>query len=48
MNFFPLFKGMKNSSDFKMKMASLAGVGICTLAYLLVGILGYSLLGSKV
>jgi len=48
MNFFPLFKGMKNSSDHKMKMASLAGVGICSTAYLLVGILGYSLIGSKI
>lgn len=45
MNFFPIYKGMKNSSDFRMKMSSLAGVGICAAAYLMVGILGYSILG---
>jgi len=48
MNFFPIFKGMKNTNDHKMKMASLAGVSICAFSYLLVGILGYSLIGSKV
>ena len=45
-NFFPIYKGMKNSNDHKMKMASLAGLSICMAGYLIVGILGYSLVGS--
>jgi len=43
MNFFPVFKGMRNASDRKMELASLAGVATCSVSYLLVGILGYSL-----
>lgn len=46
MNFFPVFKGMRNASDKKMKAAALTGVGVCAASYLLVGILGYSLVGG--
>jgi amino acid permease len=45
-NFFPIFKGMKKSNDHRMKMASLVGLTICAAWYLLIGILGYSLIGS--
>ncbi len=45
MNFFPIYKGMKNSCDDKMAKASLVGIGTCGFCYLLVGILGYSLYG---
>lgn len=47
-NFFPIFKGMKNTNDHKMKMASLAALIICAIAYLVVGILGYLLIGSQI
>ena len=47
MNFFPIYKGMKNTSDEKMKKAALAGVGGCGLSYLIVGILGYIVNGGK-
>lgn len=47
MNYFPIYKGMVNSNDAKMNKASLAGIGACSLAYLIVGILGYSLYGSS-
>lgn len=47
MNFFPIFKGMKNTSDDKMKKAALAGIGGCGLSYLIVGILGYIVNGGK-
>ncbi len=52
MNFFPVFKGMRNASDKKMSLASLAGILVCSGSYLLVGIMGYHLVhsinGSKV
>ena len=41
MNFFPIFKGMKDANDKKMKKAVLVGLTFCLFAYLLVGILGY-------
>ena len=43
MNFFPVFKGMRNASDKKMGLASLAGILVCSCSYLLVGIMGYHL-----
>jgi amino acid permease len=46
-NFFPIYKGMRKSNDHRMKMASLTGLVICASGYLLVGILGYSLVGSR-
>ena len=47
MNFFPIFKGMRNSCDAKMKKASLAGTGACCLFYIVVGMIGYALYGSN-
>ena len=47
-NFFPIFKGMRNSSDKKMMQASFAGGFFCATSYLLVGILGYNLIGEGV
>lgn len=47
MNFFPIFKGMKNVTDKKMSMAALAGIGFCVCSYLLVGLLGYAYAGKE-
>lgn len=47
MNFFPIFKGMKNGNDKKMVKASLAGIAGCGISYLVVGMLGYSLYGDE-
>ena len=41
MNFFPIYKGMKDSTDKKMLGASLVGTIACFLLYLTVGLLGY-------
>jgi amino acid permease len=43
MNFFPVFKGMRNASDRKMTLATLVGVLVCSASYLIVGVLGYHL-----
>lgn len=43
MNFFPVYKGMRDASDKKMSMAALVGTLICSASYLTVGILGYHL-----
>ena len=48
MNFFPVFKGMKNSSDKRMSRAAFVGLSICTTAYIIVGLLGYHLASPKV
>ncbi len=45
MNFFPIFKGMKNVNDHKMSLAALAGISFCVFSYLLVGVLGYDYVG---
>lgn len=47
-NFFPIYKGMKNVTDSKMAKASLAGILFCTFSYLFVGILGYDYVGPNV
>lgn len=46
MNFFPVFKGMRNANDKKMGLATLTGLLICSGSYLLVGIMGYHLVYS--
>lgn len=46
MNFFPIFKGMKDSRDEKMAKASISGVLGCAFFYLLVGNIGYCLFGN--
>lgn len=43
MNFFPVFKGMRNATDRKMTLATLTGVLVCSASYLTVGVLGYHL-----
>jgi amino acid permease len=43
MNFFPVYKGMKNGNDRKMANATFAGIFICAVFYLLIGVLGYHL-----
>lgn len=52
MNFFPVFKGMRNANDKRMSLATLTGLLVCSASYLLVGILGYHLVhgigGNKV
>lgn len=48
MNFFPVYKGMRNVTDKKMANASMAGVIFCSISYLLIGILGYNLIGHKI
>ena len=45
MNFFPIFKGMKDANDKKMKKAVFVGLSFCLFAYLLVGLLGYDFVG---
>jgi amino acid permease len=45
MNFFPIYKGLKNSCDDKMGKASLVAICSCGFSYLLVGMLGYALYG---
>jgi amino acid permease len=48
MNFFPIYKGMKDVSDRKMSRAVTLGLLFCLFSYLLVGILGYYYAGNKV
>ena len=47
MNFFPIFKGLKNSCDEKMSKASFAGIGACCLFYVIVGNAGYAIYGDR-
>ena len=46
MNFFPIFKGLKNPSDIKMQKACFLGLVQCAVPYLTVAFLGYSLAGK--
>lgn len=46
MNFFPIYKGLRNATDSKMNLASAVGLGSCGLSYLVIGVLGYSLAGD--
>ena len=43
MNFFPVYKGMRNANDKKMSQATMTGIAVCSISYLLIGILGYHL-----
>ena len=36
---------MRNSSDSKMAKASIAGIGMCCIFYIIVGNIGYALSG---
>lgn len=46
MNFYPIFKGMKDARDEKMAKASITGVAACSIFYILVGNMGYCLFGN--
>jgi amino acid permease len=48
MNFFPIYKGLRNATDRKMNIASIVGLSSCATSYLLVGLIGYSLSGQEV
>lgn len=45
LNFFPIFKGMKDVSDSRMANATAAAIGFCSFSYILVGIIGYQYVG---
>lgn len=47
MNFFPIFKGMKNVTDRKMSLATTIGITFCVICYALVGVLGYDYVGHN-
>ena len=47
-NFFPIFKGMKDANDSKMTKASGFGIAFCVVVYIIVGILGYLYVGPHV
>ena len=47
-SFFPVFKGMRQSSDKKMKRTTLTATIINSVFYLIIGICGYWLLGENV
>ena len=46
MNFFPIFKGLKDPSDSKMQKACFLGLVQCAIPYLTVAFLGYSMAGD--
>lgn len=48
MNLFPIFKGMKNVTDKKYKLASMLGISFCVFSYLLIGLLGYDYGGAGI
>ena len=48
MNFFPIFKGMKNVNDKRMGQSVFVALLFCMFCYLLVGILGYHYVGDGI
>jgi amino acid permease len=46
-NFFSIFKGLRNGNDKKMSLVSGAGIGGCCICYLVIGLVGYSLVGDN-
>lgn len=48
MNFFPIYKGMKDATDAKMIKAVSMGLIFCLFSYLLVGILAYAYVGPEI
>ena len=46
-NFFSIYKGMRGVSDKKMIWVSGAGIGACCGCYLVIGLVGYSLVGDN-
>ena len=47
-NMFPIYKGMRNVTDKKYALASMAGIAFCISSYLLVGILGFDYAGGDI
>lgn len=47
-NFFSIYKGLKDSTDKRMRKASIVGILCCGCSYLLIGLIGYSLSGQDV
>lgn len=47
-NFYPIYKGMRNATDHRMKVVTLFSTIACSVIYLTIGILGYNLVGSSV
>lgn len=47
LNFFPIFKGMKNVTDKKMGRAVACGISFCVCCYLLMGLMGYDYVGNN-
>lgn len=48
LNFFPIFKGMKDATDKKMANAVAWGMSFCVCCYLVMGIMGYHYVGNNV
>lgn len=44
--FFSIYKGLRKPSDKRITMVTGAGVGFCTVLYILIGLMGYCLFGS--
>ena len=47
-NFFPIFKGLKQSCDSRMMKVVIYGIWSCIGSYLLLGFLGYSITKTKI
>lgn len=48
LNFFPIYKGMRDVTDKKMAKAVACGMSFCVCCYLLLGIMGYHYVGNNV
>jgi amino acid permease len=46
MNFFPIYKGLKDPTDNRMRQASLAGLTVTAIIYLIIGLMGYRIVGK--
>jgi amino acid permease len=47
-NFFPIYKGMKDVTDRKMQFACFTGLLGCAIPYIIVGYLGFAMVGYGV
>ncbi len=46
--FFPVYNGMKKQTNQRMKAVSFASMITCSVIYIIIGILGYNLMGNEV
>jgi len=44
-NFFSIYKGLRQGNDKRMTFVSFVGLSICCFFYLIIGLVGYSLVG---